>query len=176
MGITKPPTYEHPRKRKRRASKSELPNPARVENSKSPVREKEDDWDSGQARKLSSAPQASTDTIRVRVVAYEPTPGQLKRYDEMIASGIASKVALLGLLRNARAKISDLAKLPSMTISNLDYDHGNEFVETNWSLSGDHANRLKSLFDPFGILTPRALGAKIGTAIIVLADKDQAND
>ncbi len=82
----------------------------------------------------------------------------------------------LGLLRNARAKINDLAKQSSMTSSNLDYDHGNGFVETNWSLSADHANRFKSLFDPFGILTPRALGAKIGTAIIVLADKDQAND
>lgn len=172
MGIKTPPEYQHPSKRKRQGSGSEPPATAQTEAPVTPLRKNEGD---GRGRKVSSQKETlsqSDSTLIVRVVAYVPNPGELTKYDEMIRGGVASKDALLGLLRNARHKIDDLVKRSSKQVDSLTYESSTGFVETNWSLSSDIAAQLKSLFDPFGILTPRALGAKIGAAIIVLSEKE----
>lgn len=176
MGITKPPAYEHPGKRKRQIAEPKPQVAERVEKTAGPIREKRDGRVGGYIPMRKETPNQGECKVRVRVVAYEPISGELNLYDDMIESGIDTNSALLGLLRNARSGLDELVKRSSRSISNLDYQHGKQFAETNWSLSADQATQLKALFDPFGILTPRALGAKIGTAIIVLADKDRTND
>lgn len=172
MGIRTPPEYEHPSKREGRGSKNEQLTSARAEKTEIPIRKKEGDERGPNPRLLKPASVAPGEQVHLRVVAYEPRPGELKRFDEMIGGGITNKDALLGLLRNARHKIDDLAKRSSKQVDDLTYDHGSEYVETNWSLSERVVGQLKSVFDPFDILTPRALGAKIGAAVIVLNDKE----
>lgn len=168
MGITKPPAYEHPRKRKGRKSSSQPPDPVSAERTEPPNKRKKTDQPSNKPEKAPNGTAAKYDTEVVRLVAHVPIAGQLKLYDEMIASDISPREAMHGLLRNSKSQLIDLAQHSSKSIGKLKYDHGNEFVETNWSMSTDAVLKLKSVIDPFGILSPRAFGSKLAMALIVL--------
>jgi len=120
MGITKPPAYEHPRKRNRRASGDQTDTATPVAKPAIPIREKKDERGGRQTDKQIRLSQSKE---TVRVVAYEPSPGALPQYDDMIAGGIETKAALLGLLRKARTKIDELIKRPRKSVDKLDYVH-----------------------------------------------------
>lgn len=170
MGIKTPPSYEHPSKRKRQGLTPEPQTSARVERLEKPDRRKKGDGLKRPAITPATSVGPSEETVRIRVVAYDPLPGEIKRFDEIINADIPVKDALLGLLRKSKDQIDGLVKLGSRDIDALTFEHGRTFVETNWSLPVENADKLKLLFDPFDILTPRSLGAKIGTALIVLGE------
>jgi len=176
MGIKTPPAYQHPAKRDLQHPRVEPNLSADAKRSQDPIKEKQRNGRGRQNDNVKISPTPNSEMVRVRVVAFQPVPGEITIFDEMVESEIASRDALLGLLRNAKGKIDDLAASQSKASAQLSYAHGKECVETNWSMPDDKLIRLKSLLDPFNILTPRSLGAKIGSALIVLYDRDRAHD
>ncbi|MCI4643446.1 MAG: hypothetical protein MRY64_01550 [Hyphomonadaceae bacterium] len=172
MGIKTPPGYKHPLKHKQRGPEVQSLAAAKTAKPRIPIGEKEGSGSRRQGQNPTQVLKHTDEKVRVRVVAYEPKPGQFERYDAMRRSGISDKDALLGFLRSARGKIGVLVDCSAKDIDTLTLDQGPAFVETNWSLSRSGLAQIKSLLDPFGILTPRALGAKIGAAVIVLNESD----
>lgn len=172
MGIKTPPSYQHPSKRKRQGQRQEPQTSVRVERLEKPNKRKKGDGPKRPAITQFTSAGSTEETIRIRVVAYDPLPGEIKRFDEMINADISVKDALLGLLRKSKDQIDGLVKLSPKDIEALTFEHGRTFVETNWAIPADKAEKLKRLFDPFDILTPRSLGTKIGAAVIVLGESN----
>ena len=168
MGIKTPPSYQHPSKRKRLDQRQEPQTSTRIERAPKPNKRKKGDALTRPAVTPTTSAELSVETVRVRVVAYDPLPGEINRFDDMINADIPVKGALLGLLRKSKDQIDSLVKLSPRDIEALTFEHGRIFVETNWALPAEKAEKLKRIFDPFGILTPRSMGAKIGAAVIVL--------
>ncbi|WP_136661794.1 hypothetical protein [Nitratireductor sp. XY-223] len=174
MGIKTPPAYKHPAKRDPQRPGIELKQNVQAKRPEDPKKEKEAKGRGRQSDNERNSP--TSEMVRVRVVAFEPLPGEITIYDDMVESGISKKEALLGLLRNAKGKIDDLTASQSKATTQLSYAHGKECVETNWSLPKEKISRLKSRLDPFNILTPRSLGARIGAALIALYERDRTHE
>lgn len=172
MGIKTPPSYEHPSKRKRQDQKQEPQAQANVERTGKPNRGKRDVGSKRLNLNSQKTPDNIAEMVRVRVVAYDPIPGEIKRFDEMMRSGLLVKEALLGMLRKSKDQIDSLVELGPRDIEALTFEHGRTFVETNWSIPAEKAVKLKLLIDPFDILTPRSLGIKIGIAVIILGESN----
>lgn len=150
MGIKKPDVaYEHPNKA-RNTDKSST-----SKNSKPPAI---------LAKEL-PAPKTS-ETIHVRIIAHYPTEGACEVFDQMCMANIDPKTAMLALLKKGVASFE-------ISCANGDIDRIQfrgpvepEFIETTRALSKDAFETAKSHFDPFDVLSLRALGRKIGAAIM----------
>lgn len=168
MGIKKAPNgYQHPRKKAKRAIPSPVPDhrdqtvrvatkkntPPRFQNQLKSTHDKGSDQQS---------------SILIRLVAIPPAEGQIKIYDKMIAAGMAPKAAVLGLLKNGfkafeNVLLSDQSAAPEFEYDGLD----KKAIETHRSVSPEFLLAAQNKFDPFGVLSRRALGMRIGQAIIL---------
>ena len=99
------------------------------------------------------------DTVVARLVAYPPKSGEFAYYDEMIKSGVPEKQAVLALISRG------LRDLKAKNLEVRLYQHEGVAVETNRKIAAEDMDDLTTIFDPFGILSKRALGQKIGEAL-----------
>lgn len=109
------------------------------------------------------------DTKTVRLVAQPPKAGEFAIYDEMIASGLTSKKAVLAMIGKGFEKLDANALKP------VSYECEGEAIETNRIFRVEDLSALKEEFDPFGILSKRAIGKKIGEALLAKAIKEMGN-
>ena len=163
MGIKQPPAYVHPNKRKTATPEPPGPTPHQAAKTKRPKREKER---TEPVKHRRATVDSAEKTIQLRLVIYPPTSGQIPLYDQMIASGFAPKTALLGLLKRGfsefeRKLMTDTIRAP---LDNLKVS--GQPVDTTRNVSPQFVEAAKHLFDPFGILSDRALGRKIAETII----------
>jgi len=175
MGITKPLGYEHPNKRKRRKSEEQTEVPAHVEAKRIPEKKK------GVGKRRVGPPAApSIAEIRksavVRLVVYPPAKGQIAVYDEMIEAGIAPRSAILGLLKRGFDDFHTAVMKGSIKPSRFDVLSDGALIETTRQVSPEFVTTAKSIFDPFGILSDRALGRTMGETIIAAADRTIERD
>ena len=158
MGIKQPPSYVHPNKRKRQPVETKEQAPAPVTTPEPPKKEKRE------VRKPRVLDGSRSD--QVRLVIYPPTAGQIAIYDEMIAAGYSSKQALLGLLKKGFSQFETdlLAKNVTTPPDQLLTD--GKPVDTTRNVTPQFIEAAKGVFDPFDMLSDRALGCRIGEAVI----------
>lgn len=173
MGIKQPPNYVHPNKKK----KEEKPNvdlmherAALKPQSVAPVKRNK------VSKPSKSFQTQSSEMILIRLVAKPPLPGQIKIYDDMVAGGLSSKQAILGLFKREFPKfVSDM--LANKIGKENDVAVENSYaVETTRGVDIKFIEKARSVFDPFGVLSDRALGQRIGEAIIFRSRKDEQHD
>jgi hypothetical protein len=170
MGIKQPPTYVHPNKRKTVTPEPVRRAPQQAPKKEWPQKEKEG-TELGKQRRLSL--QSADKTIRLRLVIYPPTNGQLPLYDQMIASGIEPKTALLGLLKRGFPAFEKKLTAGSIKAPTNDLDISGAPVDTTRNVSPQFIEAAKALFDPFEILSDRALGRKIAETILVQIEENE---
>lgn len=166
MGLTKPSVkYEHPRKRGAQVagtvSKTTISVP----------KEKSDTGFAGAAiKKKGDEPRVSASSYKkdaqIRLVIYPPVTGQLPLYDEMISSGVAPNKALLGLLKKGFPKFEADLLAGKVTVPATELETNGKPVDTTRNVSAEFMNLAKDLFDPYDILSDRALGQRVAEAIV----------
>lgn len=169
MGIKQPAGgYVHPSKRKRASDVSGTPTAAPVAEDRIPVKKKREEA----APRTERSGEAS---VLVRLVIYPPAPGQLLIYDQMIDAGYSSKQALLGLLKKGFSQFeADLLK-GRVTAPADPLTTSGKPVDTTRNVSAAFIEKAKAIFDPFDMLSNRALGQRIGETIIRSVAKDHAD-
>lgn len=156
MGIKKPNVaYEHPNKTKS-TDKSSTP-----KNSKPPAI---------LAKEL-PAPKTS-ETIHVRIIAHYPTEGACEVFDQMCEANIAPKTAMLALLKKGIPEFEERCANNEIDKIDILSQLKPEFIETTRALSKSTFETAKNHFDPFDVLSLRALGVKIGDAIFASVAKN----
>ena len=168
MGIKQPPAYEHPNKRNRRSGSGKPQTIAPVERAKNPVKEK-------RGNEKPSDQSVDSGKVVLRMAAHPPALGEFDLFDQMVTSGITPREAVLALLRRGTKKLDDIANMPATSLKKLTYARDGEAIETNRSISAQCLQTLKTNIDPFGVLTTRAFGIKIGEAVLMLSVRQIAN-
>jgi len=177
MGIKKVPfDYEHPNKKKREktdpAQRAAAPEESVVVPKKEKRQAKPTQTD---AAKVANSGEFS-ETEMIRLVAYPPAAGQIKLYDIMITGGLTPKQAILGILKRYFGQFEGLVFSGKVSIAKTEVGKNGEAVETNRSVSKEFLARAKEVYDPFGVLSKRALGMKIGEGILHQAKVRGSND
>lgn len=157
MGIKKPPTYVRPKKNQAAKPVSEKqtaqglakPNPANKEEGKS---------------------------AQFRLVARLPVRGSLPLYDRMLDSGLSPKEVILALLKHGLAQLDILSNYSAKEVTALRYETEGKAIETNRLINEEFQLKLQELFDPFGALSARAVGQRVGEALIMLVAKEKENE
>lgn len=167
MGIKQPPNYVHPNKKK----EGKLPDRRKTDLSTQQANALPTRKGNGKKSTIASNEQ-SAETQVIRLVARPPLPGQVKLYDNMLAGGLSSKQALLGLLKRGFDEFNSDLSTGKFVEGNPVLTTDGKAVETTRSIDSEFLKRARAVFDPFGILSDRALGQKIGEAIIGRAKKD----
>lgn len=171
MGIKQPPNYVHPNKKKE------------SKRSQNRILEKQSSRESPEHRQRPAALKSVkvekttlTQTQLVRLVVRPPLPGYVVLYDNMLNGGLSSKRALLGLLKRGFPQFkSDLLTGKDTKENTVMFDDG-KVIETTRSIDSIFLEKARAAFDPFGVLTDRALGQKIGEAIVCRAAKEKINE
>jgi hypothetical protein len=177
MGIKKVPfNYEHPNKKKREKSEPAQQATAPAVSGVVPKTEKRQ----AKPKETDAAEVANTGELRetemIRLVAYPPLSGQIDLYDKMVKGGLSSKQAILGILKRNFGQFEDLVFSGKVSIAKTEVGKNGEAVETNRSVSKEFLARAKEVYDPFGVLSKRALGMKIGEGILHQAKVRGSND
>lgn len=169
MGIKTPPTYVHPSKTKKQNTSKKESTPETIESAEPAKKGKRAENPivsvPGKAKQPS---KPSTHTIRL--VAHLPKSGMFPIYDKMIASDLSPKKTVLALIGRG------FETLDASNLKPASYEFGGETVETNRTFKSEDFSLLSEKFDPFGILSKRALGIKIGEALMVQALKEMGDD
>lgn len=178
MGLIKPEKYVHPNKRKRGEVAEEKHEPTQgVEPSKA-VKEKLENErvassPTSNPQKKSASETAQIETVTIRLLARAPQIGQTQIYDEMLKEGLSDREAIFGMMSKGLALL-DNGK------GRLDEAEGLEMtstvIETRRTIDAELFASLKSRFDKFDILSERALGLKVGEALISLVGKDGSDE
>ena len=165
MGITKPPAYEHPRKRKTHTTMSVPETSARASTDKKPIKK-------GKAQSSSPEVEQGNEKVILRLAAHPPAKGQVPLYDEMRDSGLSDKEAVLALLRRGTDKLEEIPKLTRSAMASLAYEQEDGVIETNRKVAAPLLKDLKQAVDPYSALTTRALAINIGEAALILAIRE----
>jgi len=168
MGIKKPPPYVHPGKAKKPTAIAKPETLAPVENTEKPDKEKSNEAVRPQTTRKSAVVSAE-DTVTIRLVANPPKAGEFELYDQMIASGLSKKQAVQALMRKG------FQNLDAKQLKPAAYEADGVAIETNRTFATSDVFALKQRFDQFGILSKRALGLKIGEALLVKAIKESGD-
>lgn len=119
-----------------------------------------------------------TDTnadIQIRLVSRIPTQGQLIIYDQMTKAGMSPSRTIRGLWKRDFSLLE--TQLEEGAVNDLDQMQFEKLsIETTRLVSTQFYNKAAKRFDPFGLLSKRALGQKIGEAVINLIRKEEVND
>jgi len=160
-----PVGYQHPRKKGKGNTAASKPSDG---DSVETVAVKERESSAAMVSKPDQQEVATTlpKSVLIRLVAMPPARGQIAKYDRMIDSGMIPKDAVLGLLKNGFPQFEETILSGSYQDKAVEYDRSETAVETHRSVSLELYEAAKTRFDPFDICSKRALGLKIGTAII----------
>ncbi len=156
MGIKKPDVaYEHPNKArntdKSNSSKNSIP-PAIL------------------ATEIGAA--KSPETMHVRIIAHYPIAGAYEVFDRMCSANIDPKNAMLALLKKGIPVFEERCANNEIDKIDILSQLKPEFIETTRALSKSTFETAKNHFDPFDVLSLRALGVKIGDAIFASVAKN----
>lgn len=156
MGIKKPDiAYEHPNK----ANSDKTPTfSKRSEQSENPLN-------------VEHVTKAS-ETIHVRIIAHYPAAGASAVFDQMCAASIDPKTVMLALLRKGIPEFEERCAKNEIDKIYIQKQLKQEFIETTRALSQSTFETAKKHFDPFDVLSLRALGVKIGNAIFASVAKN----
>jgi len=154
MGITKVPfEYIHPKRKKEAGDAGALSK----EDSSKKLSNKSD------AR---AAPANADETVSVRLIAYFPCPGVSDDFDAMIEGGVSHKLATLAFLKRSTAFFEAQISTNDLIIEAPSYPCETEYVETIRMIRRSTFEWAKKQYDPHTILSARALGTRLGTAIL----------
>ncbi len=111
--------------------------------------------------------------MRFRLAAHPPAHGEIKIFDIMVESGMSKKEALLALMRKGTSYLDQVGLVTAICEKDALYkrDVGNA-IETNRIVDVSVWKKLKQRFDPFDVLTTRALGVRVGEAVIMIAVRE----
>ena len=150
MPIKKVPfDYVHPRKKQVEGSSGKLPQPAQVE--------------CMQPKTKSILPTFAVlpiETVSVRLLAPFPKQGVSAEYDAMINDKISRKLATLALLKRG------MELFEKQNMERTSYSCETDYVETIRSIERSTYDQFKRNHDPHEIMSARALGKKLGSAIL----------
>ena len=150
MPIKKVPfDYVHPRKKQAEGSSGKLPRPDRVERM--------------QPKTKSILPTLAAlpiETVSVRLLASFPKQGVSAEYDAMINDKIGRKLATLALLKRGMELFEE------QNMERTSYSCEIDYVETIRSIERSTYDQFKRNHDPHEIMSARALGKILGTAIL----------
>ncbi len=171
MGFKKAPNgYRHPRKKAKRAIPSPIPDHRGQTVREATKEKKAQPRFQGQLKSSRDGGSDQQSSILIRLVAVPPAEGQIKIYDQMIAAGLAPKIAVLGLLKNGFKAFENVLLSDRSIVPEFEYDSSDEkAIETHRSVSPELLLAAQTKFDPFGVLSRRALGMRIGQAILLSA-------
>ncbi len=170
MGIKQPTgAYVHPGKRKRAPDVPKGPSVIPAAKGRIPVKKKRE----AVARPVARCRRKSR---MVRLVVYPPAPGQIPLFDRMIAAGYSSRQALLGLLKKGFSQFENDLLNDKVTAPADQLNTEGKPVDTTRNVEAEFIQKAKDIFDPFDMLSNRALGHRIGETIIRSVSKDYAND
>ena len=169
MGIKQPTgRYIHPSKRKRASDVFATPASAPMAEDRIPIKKKREE-------DAPKADQTDEVSVLVRLVIYPPAPGQLLIYDQMIDAGYSSKQALLGLLKKGFSQFEADLLNGRVNAPGDQLTTSGKPVDTTRNVSAAFIEKAKAIFDPFDMLSNRALGQRIGETIIRSVAKDHAD-
>ena len=167
MGLTKPSsTYKHPRKGQRpevvpvTEAKEADPEKSKITGSAGGADKKKKGNDAH------AVESASIKDAQIRLVLYPPSVGQLSLYDEMINSGVPANKALLGLLKKGFPKFESDLLAGKISVHKVELEKGGKPVDTTRNVSVEFFKRAKETFDPYDILSDRALGQRVAETIV----------
>lgn len=165
MEFKKPPSsYVHPRKKSKLSVETLKPElSANDVGKKSTAIPK-----STKSIKQRSSMSREQDFIMLRLLAPIPKMGECNTFDKLIDSGLSSKDAALGLLKKGFDDFEQKISSGTYMISPNVFTISKDIVETNRRSPLAFYNSAIEFFDPYELLTKRALGLKIGTAILNL--------
>ena len=151
MPIKQPNAYVHPKRRRKVEPSSDQPEPA-------PVRKKS---------QTSTTPKTGHDkTEQFRLVLYPPVSGEVPVYDAMLKAGFPANRALLGLLKkNFDAFEANLLAGKITSAAEELKTQGNP-VATMRNVSPLFIEEARKTFDPFDVLSGRALGRRVAEHIL----------
>lgn len=177
MALLKPKPYVHPNKRKRQDAEACTQTPTSDDSEEKAIKRNEEDCP--KARPIGNLKAAVTqvvskeEKVTIRLQVRLPQKGQLPLYDEMIASKLSHKQVVLGMLTKGLRSIANDATLLNQIKT---YEPQLEFIETRRTIKAQLVTDMKGKFDQYDILSERALGQKIGEALLTLADLENRNE
>lgn len=177
MGITKPGAYVHPRKRHKVATEI-----ATAEPSGETAKGSTDKADRANKKKkgmgVSRTNVSSADTIervQLRLIISPPVSGQLKIFDKMIQAKYPTNKALLGLLKKGFPKFKADLLAGKIKVSQDELKTDGKAIDTSKAVSVELLCKVKELYDPFDVLSERALGQRVAEAILRSCEKEATN-
>lgn len=176
MGITKPVKYVHPKKRSIETGRAEQRSNASAE---------QQDVTTGFAREpekgrkkksvldvsfASANHKTCTEKhVHIRLILYPPVEGQVPLYDQMIKANYPPNKVLLGILKKRFQKFeADLMAGKIEAVPNELKTSGKP-VDTTRKVTAEFISCAKAVYDPFDILSERALGQRIAEGILLVA-------
>ena len=149
MGIKKLPfAYVHPNKDP--ANQDVLPDQVSVSPTTKPI-----------IQKTKVMPRnETTERVSVRLVVHFPKPGVSAGYDAMLKDKISGKRATLALLKRGMDRFEE------QNLESTSYSCETDYAETIRSIERSIYDRFKQKHDPHEIMSARALGKELGTAIL----------
>lgn len=168
MGILKPPSYEHPRKREKNEQASEKVAPVVVSTKKETAKEKEPAKSKQQVLTVRTSERNNSEKVTLRLLARAPQTGQIALYDEMIEYGHTPRGIILGLFSQGLVLLS---KTENQSFNALEYEASGIIIETRRSINTKIADTMRDELDKFGILSERAFGLRAGEALINIASE-----
>lgn len=172
MGLIKPDKYVHPNKRKRHEASENTQSKIPVIKTKVAIKKKkvEDPVDRSNQRLPNSA--VASETVLIRLVSRVPQRGQITLFDDMTASGLSAKEAILGIWKRKFENLDAvIADQDFKGTTQIEFEK-QKAIETNRKVTPDVRLSIQSKIDPFNILTDRALGQKLGEALLIQSGKE----
>ena len=177
MGITKPDTYVHPKK-----CKPPTHEIVTAETSEQTVSETTGGAGGTNKKKKGmsvSRPNVSStrgeERVQLRLIISPPVSGQLEIFDQMIKANYPSNKAVLGLLKKGFPKFEADRFAGKIKVSEDELATKGKAVDTTKAVSPKFLRQVKELYDPFDVLSERALGQCVAEAILRSVAKEATN-
>jgi len=122
---------------------------------------------------LDSLSSERSDTMNVRIIAHYPVKGNIRPFDLMIDAQIEPKTAILSLLKKGIPVFENICASQSIDDINIEYEQEPDYVETTRAMSATVFAEARRHFDPFDVLSKRALGGMIGKVILATISQTQ---
>ena len=151
MGITKVPFgYIHPNKKN--VEDAILPESKTPQPKRKPITD--------------TIPSISEEIVLVRLGAHIPSSGVSAEFDAMIKDGVNQSQAMLAILTRGLTFFENQYASKSFIVGEQNYAHETDYIETNRTIRRYTLEWVRQHYDPHGILSARALGAKLGAVIV----------
>lgn len=173
MGLIKPDTYVHPNKREKQDVPEKATAGQTVKDPKVAVKKKKVEERTDKPNRSEPKIEVESTTVLLRLVARVPANGQIKLFDDMIDEGLSPKEIILGIWKREFGNIETLISDHDFkSTTPLEFEN-RKAIETTRKVTSELLISIQSKIDPFNILTERALGQKLGEAILIHSGKER---